>query len=187
MKIGVLALQGDFNEHCRILKSLGVEAVEVRKTNQMKHIDGLIIPGGETTTLIKLIHKYGFAKELKKGKIPVYGTCAGAILLADKVSNPKQSSLGMLDVSVERNSYGRQLDSFEADIEIKDFDEPFHAFFIRAPRITKTGNGAKILAKHGRYPVLLKNGNILVSTFHPELTNDTRIHRLFLNMIEQII
>lgn len=187
MKIGVLALQGDFQEHCNILNKLDVDSVEIRNRKDMKDIDGLIIPGGESTTLMKLLRKYLLDKEIRNQKMPIFGSCAGAIVLAKEVTNPSQTSLKLIDIEIERNSYGRQINSFEADIEIQDFKKRFPAIFIRAPRIKKLGNGSTILAMHKKSPILLRNGRILISTFHPELTNDNRIHKLFLDMVKQNI
>lgn len=183
MNIGVLALQGDFVDHARILKKLKCNVVQVRSSEQLKNLDGLIIPGGESTTIMNLIKKSKLAKSIKKLKIPIYGTCAGAIVLANSVSNPKQDSLDLIDISIQRNAFGRQLDSFETKLTIKGLKEKFLGVFIRAPKINNSNN-ATILAKFNNSPVLIKKDNILLSTFHPELTNDSRIHKLFLNMVK---
>jgi len=188
MKIGVLALQGDFREHINMLKKLEVETVEVRTKKDLEEIQGLIIPGGESTTIGKLLIKYSLDKSIiKKYKegMAIYGTCAGAILLASEIIGNEQPKLGLIDISVARNAYGRQIDSFETDLEIDGFNKNFHSIFIRAPIIRKIRNGVKILAKHKKEPVLLRNGRILISTFHPEMTDDTRIHEYFIKMIKE--
>ena len=188
MKIGVIALQGDFREHVGILKKLGVETVEVRMPSDLKDVKGLIIPGGESTTIGKLMVKYELdkaIKEMTKKGMAVYGTCAGAILLAKEIIGNRQFCLGLIDISVERNAYGRQIDSFEAELEIKGLGK-FNAVFIRAPIIKEIRNGVEILAKHGNEPVLLRKGKILVSTFHPELTDDARVHNYFVGMIKDL-
>ncbi len=186
MKIGVLALQGDFREHIFVLRKLGVEAAEVRLSKDLSDVHGLIIPGGESTAIGLLMKKTRLDKKIKdrhKEGMPIYGSCAGAILLAKNIIGSRQSKLGLVDVSIKRNDYGRQLASFEADLEIKDM-ENFRGVFIRAPTIKKW-NGCEVLSKYGQYPVLLRDDNILVSTFHPELTNDSRIHQYFLGMVKE--
>jgi len=187
MKVGVLALQGAFREHIRMLKSLGVDALEIRLPGELDGVDGLIIPGGESTTLRKLLADYGFVNTVKKfaaaGK-PVFGTCAGLIVLADRIGGHKQNLLNLIDIDVERNAYGRQLDSREAEIPSKFLGEdPFPAVFIRAPQILHTGPGVEPLALYQDHVVLARQKNILVATFHPELTGDTRIHKAFLQML----
>ena len=188
MKIGVLALQGSIKNHVRSLEACGAEPVEVRLPEDMDNIYGLIIPGGESTTMGKLMEEYGLDKEIRRKYslgMPIYGTCAGAILLARKVLGSYQPTLGLASIVVKRNDYGRQIDSFETALDIDGFDEPFHAMFIRAPAIHHTYNGAKILATHDNKPVLLKEGQILISTFHPELTDDLRIHKYFIEMVRK--
>jgi pyridoxal 5'-phosphate synthase pdxT subunit len=188
MKIGVLALQGDFREHINMLKKIGMNPIEVKKPEDLDKVYGLIIPGGESTTIGKLMKKYQLDKEIKeryRQGMPIYGTCAGAILLAKDIQNSKQHKLGIIDISVSRNSYGRQIESFETDISLPDSKKPFKAIFIRAPQITEIRNGVKILAKHNDHPVLARTENILISTFHPELTDDTRIHEYFIKMIKE--
>jgi 5'-phosphate synthase pdxT subunit len=187
MKVGVLALQGAFREHIRMLKSLGVEALEIRLPGDLDEVDGLIIPGGESTTVRKLLTDYGFVDTVKEfaaaGK-PVFGTCAGLIVMADRVNGRKQDFLNLIDVDVERNAYGRQVDSREADIPGEVFgEEPFHAIFIRAPQILGKGPGVEELARYQGQVVLARQKNILVATFHPELTGDARIHKVFLQML----
>lgn len=187
MKIGVLALQGDFREHCIMLRRLGVEAVEIRKKSDLKDIEGLIIPGGESTTIGNLMIKSGLDSEIKKRYkkgMPIYGTCAGAILLANDIIGSNQPKLSLLDISVLRNSYGRQIDSFETDIKIEGFKKPFHAVFIRAPQIETVRDSIKILSKYNNKSVMARTDKILVSTFHPELTEDTRIHQYFVKMVQ---
>jgi 5'-phosphate synthase pdxT subunit len=187
MKIGVLALQGDFREHIRILRKLGLEAVEVRLPAELKGLDGLIIPGGESTTMNKMMRAYGFPEEIKKFArkgSPVFGTCAGLIVLAGKIDGRKTGQLNLIDVDVKRNAYGRQVDSREADVTL-DFagTKPCRAVFIRAPQIRKAGAGVKSLARYEGKAVLARQKNILVCSFHPELTEDTRIHQYFVDMI----
>lgn len=188
MKIGVLALQGDFREHILMLKKINIEYIEVRTKEQLDKVNGLIIPGGESTTIGKLMKKYKLDIEIKKRNkkgMPIFSTCAGGILLAKEIkSYPQQFKLGLIDISVERNAYGRQLDSFEADIKIKGFKKKFPAVFIRAPIIKDIHDGIEILASHEDNPVLLKKENILIATFHPELGEDPRIHRYFIDMVK---
>jgi len=188
MKIGVLALQGAFREHVEALRELGVEAVEVRLPQQINGLDGLIIPGGESTTIGKLAVQYGLQEAITRyaqAGHPLYGTCAGMIMLSKDIGRD-QPLFGMMDISVERNSYGRQLDSFETDVDVPDLGEkPFHAVFIRAPRIKSVGEGVDVLARlDDGTPVAARQGEILVTAFHPELTPDLRFHRYFLAMAE---
>lgn len=186
MKIGVLALQGSVIEHVKMLKRCCVEPVLVKLPHELKEINGLIIPGGESTTIGKLIDEYELDKEIKRryeGGMPIYGTCAGAILLAKEIVGSRQPKLGLMDISVRRNDYGRQIDSFEAKLNI--FDKPFRGIFIRAPVIDSIHNGCKILAEFDNKPVMVEQGNLLASTFHPELTNDLRIHKYFIGMIDR--
>ena len=190
-KVGVLALQGDFAAHGAALERAGAEPVFVRERAQFADLDGLVIPGGESTTMLKLLHYDGLFEELMEfgRRKPVFGTCAGAILLASDVSNPPQESLGLMDLSVERNAYGRQIDSRVAEVDPEpDFAKrttpgKLEAVFIRAPIIRRTGEGAKILARYAGDPVLVENGKHLVATFHPELTADLRVHELFLQKL----
>jgi 5'-phosphate synthase pdxT subunit len=189
MRIGVLALQGDFALHTAALERCGVEAVEVRKPDDLLGIDGLIIPGGESTTLLKLMEAWNFVPVLKKfhaaGK-PMFGTCAGLIVLARDVVNPPQWSLGVIDVSVERNAYGRQRESFEAEgqARLDGGVVPLEMVFIRAPRIRRVGGGVETLAELNGDPVLVRQGTVLVATFHPELTGDFAVHRYFCRLVE---
>jgi 5'-phosphate synthase pdxT subunit len=192
MKIGVLALQGDFAEHIVMLKSLGVEAVEVRLPEHLKDLDGLIIPGGESTTIGKLATDFELMEPLKVfgQRHAIWGTCAGAIFLSKDVSR-EQPLLGLMDIKVARNAFGRQVDSFEADLDISELkqatgtDDAFHAVFIRAPIIESVSGDAKILASlpDGRI-VAAQQGNFLATSFHPELTGDNRFHQYFLSLID---
>lgn len=190
-KVGVLALQGDFAAHGAALERAGAEPVFVREAEQFAALDGLIIPGGESTTMLKLLRYEGLFDALAEfgRRRPIFGTCAGAILLAKDVSNPPQESLGLMDLSVERNAYGRQIDSRVTEIEPgEDFaartaPDKLEAVFIRAPIIRRTGPGVKVLAQYAGDPVLVEEGRHLAATFHPELTSDGRVHRLFLDKL----
>lgn len=187
--IGVLALQGAFREHIKMLKKCGAEAVEVRKPEELKDLDGLIIPGGESTTIGKLMVEWGLLEEIKakaaKGMV-LYGTCAGMILLSKEIIGSDQPRLGLLDATVQRNAFGRQRESFEADMDVPELGpKPLRAVFIRAPYIEKVGPNVKVLAVVNGKIVIARQGNILVTAFHPELTDDTRIHQYFLNMIKK--
>jgi 5'-phosphate synthase pdxT subunit len=188
-RIGVLAIQGDFAAHARVLERLGADCCEVRKPEQLNDVSGLIMPGGESTTMLKFLLDEGLMEPLKnfvhQGGA-VFGTCAGAILLAREVSNPVQSSLGLVDISIQRNAYGRQVDSFiDTTLSPALGPPPLEMVFIRAPVITRTGAGVEVLAEHEGHPVLIRQGRHLVATFHPELTSDTRVHQLFLNLVRQ--
>jgi 5'-phosphate synthase pdxT subunit len=190
MKIGVLALQGAFREHCEAIRALGAECVEVRLPEQLADLDGLIIPGGESTTIGKLAALYGLDAAIRRfnedeGR-PVYGTCAGMIYVAKDAGRP-QPVLGLIDIDVARNAFGRQIDSFETDLPMPVLGlEPFPAVFIRAPLIDQVGSGVQVLARlpDGR-PVAAQQGRVLVTSFHPELTGDLRIHRYFLEQCAQ--
>jgi pyridoxal 5'-phosphate synthase pdxT subunit len=190
MRIGVLALQGDFGLHARALEKCRVEAVEVRKPLELDEVDGLVMPGGESTTLLKLMDAWDFVPALEKfhseGK-PIFGTCAGLIILAREVESPKQFSLGLIDVTVERNAYGRQRESFEAHGTAKLDGQaiPLEMFFIRAPRIRRVGPGVEVLAEHGGEPVMARQDRVLVATFHPELTDTTTVHQYFCDLVRQ--
>ncbi len=192
MKIGVLALQGDFIEHVHILRTLDVETVEVRKPEQLGDLDGLIIPGGESTTFAKLANAYGLLDPIRaftqSGK-PVWGTCAGMIFLAKDVGRP-QPTIGVMDVKVNRNAFGRQVDTFEVDLDIPALaklngdKKPFHAIFIRAPLIENVGKGVDVLAQLDDGTIVAaQQKNLLVTSFHPELTKDTRVHRYFIECL----
>jgi 5'-phosphate synthase pdxT subunit len=184
MKIGVLALQGDFAAHRKRLEELGAQVVEVRKPQQLEEIDGLVIPGGESSTFLKLLGEYGFDKlsEFVRSK-PVFGTCAGSILLAKEVENPSQSGLGVLDITVRRNAYGRQIDSTIVEGPTKLGPEPLEQVYIRAPRIERAGPDVEVLAERDGYPVLVRQGKVMAATFHPELSEDPRVHAEFLKMV----
>jgi 5'-phosphate synthase pdxT subunit len=178
VRIGVLAVQGNFREHAAVLRRLGAEPVEVRLPGQLAGLDGLIIPGGESTAITRLMRLYGLDEALRRFEAPIFGTCAGMIVL-------DREHLGLGDFRVERNAFGRQVHSFEADLRIGDDDEPLRAVFIRAPWIEDAGPGVEILAEVDGHPVLAREGRILVASFHPELTDDTRVHELFLNQVRE--
>jgi 5'-phosphate synthase pdxT subunit len=187
-RIGVLALQGDFAEHLVALRACGVDATEVRTLPQLQSVDALIIPGGESTTIARLLLAFDLMdpvrRRIEQG-MPAWGTCAGAILLAQEVPNLDRPPLAAMDITVERNAFGRQLDSFETDLDVAGMDEPLHAIFIRAPVITRTGAGVEVLARldDGRV-VAARQGPLLATAFHPELTPDHRMHALFSDMVE---
>jgi pyridoxal 5'-phosphate synthase pdxT subunit len=176
--IGVLALQGNFREHAAMLRRLGAEVVEVRLPEQLEGLDGLVIPGGESTAIMRLMRLYGLEEAIRRFARPILGTCAGMILL-------DRAHLGLVDLEVERNAYGRQLASFEADLELAGEEEPLHGVFIRAPRVADAGPGMEVLAEHDGAPVLLREGRVIVASFHPELTADTRVHERFLELIRE--
>jgi 5'-phosphate synthase pdxT subunit len=188
MKIGVLALQGDFDAHRRRLEELGADVVLVRKPEQLDEVDALVIPGGESTTFLKLLGEKGFQqlKDFVTTK-PTFGTCAGAIMLATEVENPKQQGLGAMDMTVRRNAYGRQIDSFIDQVtvapELEQGKGPLEMVFIRAPRIERVGGGIEVLARHGSDPVLVRQGRTMAATFHPELSDDARVHAYFLGLV----
>jgi pyridoxal 5'-phosphate synthase pdxT subunit len=184
VKIGILALQGDFEAHKKAVQRTGAEALEVRTAADLQRIDGLVIPGGESTTMLKLLRVENLfepVREFGKNK-PIFGTCAGAILLASDVENPKQESLGLMDMTVERNAYGRQIDSRIAHIDVNG--QPTEAVFIRAPIIRRVGSDARVLATYLNAPVLVEQGLHMVATFHPELTPGSEIHKLFVEKTE---
>jgi len=183
--VGVLALQGDFAAHVRALEKAGARPVEVRSQDDLASVDGLVIPGGESTTMLKLLGEEQLLEPLREfGRSkPMFGTCAGAILLAREVVRPPQASLGLMDLTVERNGYGRQIDSRIASIRIQGEAQPLEAVFIRAPIIRRVGPKGRVLATYLDDPVLVEEGIHLVATFHPELTSDPRVHRRFVNMV----
>ncbi|SNZ14654.1 pyridoxal phosphate synthase yaaE subunit [Terribacillus aidingensis] len=187
MKIGVLALQGAVAEHARTVEAVGAKAVLVKRVEQLADLDGLILPGGESTAIRRLIDRYDFLEPLRafgeSGK-PIFGTCAGMILLAKRIHNQESSHLGLMDVTVERNAFGRQVDSFEADLAIKDVAEDFPAVFIRAPYILEAGDGVEILSEDTGRIVAARDRHYLATAFHPELTEDTRLMEYFLKMAE---
>lgn len=184
-RVGVLAIQGDYAAHARALSESGAEPREVRKPDQLAGLDGLILPGGESTTVLKFLEKAAFFEDLEEfcRTKPVFGTCAGAILLAREVRNPPQRSLGILDAVVERNAYGRQIDSTILTAETELAGGPLEMVFIRAPRIISTGADIAILARRDGAPVLVRQGTVLAATFHPELSSDRRVHQLFVQIV----
>jgi pyridoxal 5'-phosphate synthase pdxT subunit len=185
--IGVLALQGAYDIHAERLTELGASVRLVRRPEQLAGLDGLVIPGGESTTFLKHLERAGFYNALNEfvHTKPTFGTCAGCILLAKDVANPTQRSFGVLDIAVERNAYGRQNDSAILSTETTLPGGPMEMVFIRAPRISRVGEGIEILARRGDDPALIRKGSLLAATFHPELSTDTRVHQLFLDMVHQ--
>src|SRR5580765_7575706 len=178
MRVGVLAVQGNFREHAAMLRRLGAEVVEVRKPAQLSVLDGLVIPGGESTAFTRLMHLYGLDEAIRAFAGPVFGTCAGMIVL-------DRAHLGLVDVRVRRNAFGRQVASFETDLVLEGEDEPLRAVFIRAPWIEEAGPEVEVLAELDGHPVLARQGCFLVAAFHPELTDDTRLHELFLEQAKE--
>ena len=178
MKVGVLAVQGNFREHAAMLRRLGADAVEVRKPAQLEGLDGLVIPGGESTTFMRLMRLYGLDEAVRRFGGPVFGTCAGMIVL-------DRAHLGLIDLEVDRNAYGRQVASFESDLMLEDDEDPLRGVFIRAPRVREVGEDVEVLAEHEGEPVLLRHGRFLVASFHPELTDDTRVHERFLELVKR--
>jgi 5'-phosphate synthase pdxT subunit len=178
MKLGVLAVQGDFREHAAMLARLGAEVVEVRKPEQLEGLDGLVVPGGESTTFMRLMRLYGLDEAVRRFEGPVFGTCAGMIVLS-------RSHLGLMDVEVRRNAFGRQVASFETDLDVAGVDGPVRAVFIRAPWIEDVGPEVEVLAEVDGRPVLAREGRFLVAAFHPELTDDTRVHELFTDLVRE--
>ena len=184
--IGVLALQGAFAAHELALRGLGVDARQVRTPQQLEGVHALVMPGGESTTMSRLLHTSGLFDPLQQrltDGMPVFGTCAGMILLATEVldGRPDQRSFGVIDISVQRNGYGRQVDSFESDLHVSGLERPFHAVFIRAPKVVSTGPSVEVLATHDGVPVVARQGQVMVASFHPELTPDSRLHEMFLH------
>ena len=178
MRVGVLALQGNFREHAAMLRRLGADVIEVRKPEQLDGLDALVIPGGESTTFTRLMRLYGLDEAVKRFAGPVFGTCAGMIVL-------DREHLGLVDLVVDRNAYGRQIASFEADLDLVADDAPLRGVFIRAPRVREVGEGVEVIATHEGEPVLLRDGRFLVAAFHPELTGDTRVHERFLDLVRE--
>jgi len=188
VRIGVLALQGAFAAHAEVLADLGAAVSEVRVPSDLDRLDGLVMPGGESTTMSKLLVSSGLFDVLDdriRGGLPVFGTCAGMILLASEVLDGRedQRSFAAIDITVRRNAYGRQVDSFEADLRVTGLDAPFHAVFIRAPLMTRLGEQVEVLASHDGVPVLARSGTVTVASFHPELAGDGRLHEQFLSRI----
>lgn len=188
-RVGILAIQGDFLEHGQVLERLGIEAPEIRLPHQLDEVDGLIIPGGESTTIVQLIDIYGFREALKEkvdSGMPVWGTCAGMIVIANRLADHRPEPLHLMNIDVARNAFGRQVDSFETDLEINQIDgPPFRAVFIRAPVVKHIGEGVEVVAElpDGR-PVAVKQAHLFATSFHPELTDDTRVHELFVRIVE---
>ena len=189
--VGVLALQGDYREHRTLLESLGADVKEIRLPDQLDEVDGLIIPGGESTTIVQLIDIYNMREKLRERVLnegmPTWGTCAGMIVMAQKLSDHRPDPLKLMNIEVSRNAFGRQVDSFETDLEVEDMDgPPYHAVFIRAPVVDTIGEGGRIISSldDGR-PVAVRQGHMLATAFHPELTNDPRMHKLFLQMVDE--
>ncbi|TBL67625.1 pyridoxal 5'-phosphate synthase glutaminase subunit PdxT [Paenibacillus thalictri] len=188
MKVGVLALQGAVAEHIRLLEAAGAEGVVIKKIEQLSDIDGIVIPGGESTTIGKLMRRYGFIDALRdfsgQGK-PLFGTCAGLIVLAKEIEGQEEAHLGLMDIKVARNAFGRQRESFETDLAIKGIDEHVRAVFIRAPLIEEVRDGVEVLAVYNDEIVAARQGHLLAASFHPELTDDHRMHAYFIDMIHQ--
>jgi len=184
-RIGVLAIQGDFAAHAQALVEAGADAVEVRTPAQLEGLDGLILPGGESTTFLKFLERDGLLESLQRfvEQKPAFGTCAGCILLARNVSQPAQQSLAVMDISVERNAYGRQIDSAIQTGDTKLPGGPLEMVYIRAPRIASVGPGVEVMAERDGFPVLVRQGKLLAATFHPELSSDRRVHQLFVDMV----
>jgi pyridoxal 5'-phosphate synthase pdxT subunit len=185
MKVGVLALQGDFEAHAHILRTAGAEPVEVRTPDDLASVDALIVPGGESTTIRKLAEKHGLIGPVRgrvQSGMPLFGTCAGMIVCANRIVDGDAPVFSLIDIAVRRNAYGRQVNSFEADLEWKGIG-PVHAVFIRAPWVEEIGTGVEVLAEHSGRPVAVRQGKVLVAAFHPELTGDAGVHRAFLEMI----
>ncbi|HCH09117.1 MAG TPA: pyridoxal 5'-phosphate synthase glutaminase subunit PdxT [Dehalococcoidia bacterium] len=189
--VGVLAIQGDYREHRTLLESLGADVKEIRLPDQLDEVDGLIIPGGESTTIVQLIDIYNMREKLRERVLnegmPTWGTCAGMIVMAQKLSDHRPDPLKLMNIEVTRNAFGRQVDSFETDIDVEDMDgPPYHAVFIRAPVVDTIGEGVRIISSldDGR-PVAVRQGHMLATAFHPELTNDPRMHKLFLQMVDE--
>jgi 5'-phosphate synthase pdxT subunit len=185
-RVGVLAIQGDFAAHAKALEDAGADAVEVRKPGQLAGLDGIILPGGESTTFLKFLERDGLLESLQRfvAEKPTFGTCAGCILLARNVTHPPQPSLGAMDITVERNAYGRQIDSAIKTEETSIAGGPLEMVYIRAPRIVAVGPGVEVMAERDGFPVLVREGKLLAATFHPELSTDRRVHKLFVDMVK---
>lgn len=190
LTIGVLAVQGDVREHVRVLTELGAHAYGIRRPMELANLDGLVIPGGESTTMDKLVRAFDLYDPLRAliaEGLPVYGSCAGMIMLADRIAEPRpgQQTLGGLDVTVRRNAFGRQVDSFEEDLDFAGLDDgPLRAVFIRAPWVEEAGDGVEVLARAAGRIVAVRQGPLLATSFHPEVTGDTRVHELFVDIIK---
>ncbi len=188
--IGVFALQGDVREHLATLTRLGADAFAVRRPEELARCDGLVLPGGESTTMAKLAHTFELLDPLRErvgAGMPTFGTCAGMILLADRILDGAvgQETIGGIDMTVRRNAFGRQVDSFEADIDLRGLDQPVHAVFIRAPWVEEVGADVEVLAKAEGHPVAVRQGHLMATSFHPEVSDDGRVHRLFLDLVRQ--
>ena len=179
LRIGVLALQGAFREHAQVLRRLGADAVEVRQPEELEGLDGLVIPGGESTTIMRLARIYGLDEAIRRFRGAIFGTCAGMIVL-------DREHLGLADLEVERNAFGRQVQSFEAEVELQGDEQRLRGVFIRAPRVLELGEGVEVLGERDGEPVLVRDGRLLLAAFHPELTDDARVHELFLAMVEEV-
>jgi 5'-phosphate synthase pdxT subunit len=190
MKIGVLALQGAVAEHLRSLQLAGAEAISIKRTEQLEEIDGLVIPGGESTTIGKLMRKYGFIEAIQQfseqGK-PLFGTCAGLIVLSERIAGQDLPHLSLMDMTVSRNAFGRQRESFETDLDVVGIDEPIRAVFIRAPLIQEVGEQVQVLSTYQDEIVTARQGHLLACSFHPELTDDYRLHQYFADMVQEHI
>jgi pyridoxal 5'-phosphate synthase pdxT subunit len=188
--IGVFALQGDVREHLATLTALGADAFAVRRPEELARCDGLVLPGGESTTMAKLAHTFELLEPLRErvgSGMATFGTCAGMILLADRIVDGAvgQQTIGGIDMTVRRNAFGRQVDSFEADLDLKGLDQPVHAVFIRAPWVEEVGSDVEVLAEAEGHPVAVRQGHLMATSFHPEVADDGRIHRLFLDLVRQ--
>lgn len=191
MKVGVLGLQGDVREHVRALESAGATASVVKRTDQLGEVDALVLPGGESTTIGKLLDRYLLLEPVRQrvgDGMPLYGTCAGAILMATDIVGDQDAPhrLAVMDIAVRRNAYGRQLDSFEADLDVAGLEGTFRAVFIRAPVIETVADDVEVLAEVDGRPVLVRQGRLLASTFHPEMTPDARLHEMFVQLIDEV-
>ena len=190
MKVGILALQGDVREHARALERAGASPTRVRTTAELDAVDALVLPGGESTTIGKLLDRFellGPLRERARAGMPLYGTCAGMILMATEYVGREgvPHSLSVMDIEVRRNAYGRQNESFETELQVRGLDEPFRGVFIRAPVVESVGDGVDVLAEHDGHPVLVRQGNLVASSFHPEMTDDARLHELFVRMASE--
>jgi pyridoxal 5'-phosphate synthase pdxT subunit len=188
VKVGVVGVQGDVREHVRALEAAGVTGTIVKHRDEIDGVDAFVLPGGESTTIGKLLDRFGLLEPLTervRAGVPLYGTCAGMILLANEIVGDEGAPhrLGVMDIAVRRNAYGRQIDSFEADLDIAGLDAPLRAVFIRAPIVERTGPDVEVLARHDGVPVILQQGRMLASSFHPEMTDDHRVHELFVGMV----
>lgn len=188
--VGILSLQGDVEEHAAALERAGARVVEVKTPAQLERVAALVIPGGESTTVIRLLERFGLSEPIRArvlGGMPLWGTCMGLIVAAREVTDSDQATLGLIDVGVRRNAFGRQIDSAEVDLSIPVLgDAPFPAIFIRAPWVERVGDGVQVLAQRDGHPVMVRSGNVLGTSFHPELTSDTRVHRYFLGLLESL-